>query len=114
MNFEIEVVNVSDEEDVQTLRMSRSLERQILVFRDDNANVETIPFANSNSRRTRACKLLGVQVKPNKKLERKRMWLFASSSTIIAHAINNFTCGEKDLLKTVEMTKFITFQTLQS
>ncbi len=49
MNFEIEVVNVSDEEDVQTLQMPRSLERQTHVFKDDNANVATTPSSNSYS-----------------------------------------------------------------
>jgi hypothetical protein len=101
MNFETEVVNVSDEEDVQTLWMPRSLERQTLVFRDDNANVGTTPFVNSNSPRTRACKLHGMQGKPNKKLERKRRRLSTSSSTI-AHAINNFT----HVVKEIELKKW--------
>jgi hypothetical protein len=72
MNFEIEVVNVSDEKDVQTLQMPRSLERQTPVFRDDNANFGTTPSSNSYSPRTRACKLPSVQGKANKKLERKK------------------------------------------
>jgi hypothetical protein len=72
MNFEIEVVNVSDEKDVQTLQMPRSLERQTHVFSDDNANVGTTPSSNSYSPRTRACKLPSVQGKANKKLERKK------------------------------------------
>jgi hypothetical protein len=114
MNSEIEVVNVSDEEDVQTLRMPRSPKRQTHVFKDDSANVETTPSTNFNSPRTRACKLFGVQSKPNKKLERKKRPLSTSSSTI-AHAINNFTHVMKEIeLKKIEMTKFITSQMLQS
>jgi hypothetical protein len=54
MNFETEVVNVSDEEDVQTPRMPSSRERQTLMSRDDNANVRTTPFVNFDSLRTRA------------------------------------------------------------
>jgi len=72
MNSEIEVVNVSDEKDVQTLRMPRSPERQTPMFRDEDVNVGTIPFVNSDSPRIGACKLPGVQGKPNKKLERKK------------------------------------------
>jgi hypothetical protein len=48
MNFVTKVVNVSDEEDVQTLQMPRSPKRQTRVFRDDNANVGTTPSFNSN------------------------------------------------------------------
>jgi hypothetical protein len=60
MNSKTEVVNVSDEEDVQTPRMPSSRERQTLMFGDDNANVRTSPFINFDSLRTRACKLFGV------------------------------------------------------
>ncbi len=40
MNFEIEVMNVSDEEDVQIFQMPSNLERQILVFGDDMQMLE--------------------------------------------------------------------------
>jgi hypothetical protein len=72
MNYETKVVNVSNEEDVQTPRMSSSLEKQTPMFGNDNANVGTTPSANSNNPRTRACKLPCVQGKPNKKLKRKK------------------------------------------
>jgi hypothetical protein len=72
MNFETEVVNVSDEEDVQTPWMSSNFEKQTPMFGNDNANVGTTPSTNSDSPRTRACKLPCVQGKPNKKLERKK------------------------------------------
>jgi len=42
------------------------------MFGDDNSNVGTTQFLNFDSSKTRACKLLHVQGKPNKKLERKR------------------------------------------
>jgi hypothetical protein len=84
------------------------------MLRDDNVNVGTTPFANSYSPRTRACKLLGVQGKPNKKLERKKRW-FSTCSSTIAHAINNFTHVVKEIeLKKMEMKIFITSQMLQS
>jgi hypothetical protein len=40
MNFEIEVMNVSDEEDVQIFQMFSNLERLILVFGDDMQMLE--------------------------------------------------------------------------
>ncbi len=46
MNFETKIVNVSDEENVQAPQMPSSLERQILVFGDNNTNVGIAPFAN--------------------------------------------------------------------
>jgi hypothetical protein len=49
MNSKTKVVNVSDEEDVQTLRMPSSCERQTLVFRNDNENVRTTPSVSSDS-----------------------------------------------------------------
>jgi len=72
MNFETKVVNVSDEKDVQIVQMLRSPKRQIPMFRDDTVNVGTTSFVNLDSPRTGACKLPGVQGKPNKKLERKK------------------------------------------
>jgi hypothetical protein len=67
------------------------------MFGDDNANVGTTQSVNFDNLRTRACKLLGVQGKTNKKLERKKRQLSTCSSKI-ANAINNFThvCGERD------------------
>jgi hypothetical protein len=41
MNSEIEVVNVSVKEDVQTPQMPNSHQRQTPMFGDDNANVGT-------------------------------------------------------------------------
>ncbi len=58
-------------------------------------------------------KLLSVQGKPKKKLERKKRRLFIVSS-IIVDAITNFTIGERDWNVKMEMKKFITFQMLQS
>jgi hypothetical protein len=49
MNFETKIVNVSDEEDVQTPQMPSNLERQIPVFGDNNTNVGIAPFANCDS-----------------------------------------------------------------
>jgi hypothetical protein len=49
LNFETKIVNVSDEEDVQTPQMLNSLDRQILVFGDNNTNVGIAPFANCDS-----------------------------------------------------------------
>ncbi len=49
MNFETKIVNVSDEEDVQTPQLPSNLDRQILVFGDNNTNVEIGPFANCDS-----------------------------------------------------------------
>jgi hypothetical protein len=72
MNSNNKVVNVSDEKDVQTPHMLSRLEKQIPMFRDDNANIGTTPSTNSNSPRIRACKLPYVQGKPNKKLEMKK------------------------------------------
>jgi hypothetical protein len=40
MNFKIEVMNVSDEEDVQIFQMPSNLERKILVFVDDMQMLE--------------------------------------------------------------------------
>jgi hypothetical protein len=40
MNYEIEVVNVSDEEDVQTPQMPNNSQKQTPVFGDDNASLE--------------------------------------------------------------------------
>jgi hypothetical protein len=114
MNFDNEIVNVNDENDVQTPQMPSSLERQILVFGDDNANIETTPFVNYDSFRTRACMLPSVQGEPNKKLKRKKRRL-SPCSFAIANAINNFTHVVKkiEFLK-MEMTNFITCQMLQS
>jgi hypothetical protein len=47
MNFETKVVNVSDEKDVQTPCVPSSLERQIPMFGDDNANVGTTRICKS-------------------------------------------------------------------
>jgi len=96
MNSDIEVMNVNDEEDVQTLQMPSRCKRQTPMFEDDNTNVGTTLLVNFDSLTTRACKLLSVQGKPNKKLERKRKWLSIVSSTI-ADAINNFTHVMKDI-----------------
>jgi hypothetical protein len=52
--------------------MPSSPKRQTLVFGDDNANVGTTPSTNFDSPKTRACKLFGVQGKPNKKLKIKK------------------------------------------
>ncbi len=114
MNFETKVVNVSDEKDVQTSCVPSSPERQIPMFGDDNANVETTPSVSSNSFRIRACKLPSVQRKFNKKLKWKKRRLFTSSS-VITYAINKFTHVVKEIefLK-MEMTKFITPQMLQN
>jgi hypothetical protein len=71
INFETKVVNVTDEKDVQTPCVPSSPERQIPMFGDDNASVGITPSINSNSLRTKACKLLNVQRKHNKKLKRK-------------------------------------------
>ncbi len=65
-------MNVNDKKDVQTPCVPSNLERQTPMFGDDNANVGTTPSANSNSLRTRACKLPSVQRKPNKKFKRKK------------------------------------------
>jgi hypothetical protein len=114
MNLEIKVVNVNDEEDVQTPQMLVALRGKLLCFEDDNANVGITLSINFGSPRTRACKLPSVQAKPNKKLERKKKRLSIGSSTI-ADAINNFTHLMKEIeLKKMEMTKFITFQMLQN
>jgi len=43
MKFKIEVVNVSDEEDLQTPWMLNNPEKQFFWFGDDNANVRTTP-----------------------------------------------------------------------
>jgi hypothetical protein len=113
MNFETKVVNVNDEKNIQAPCVPDSLKWQIPMFGDDNANVGTTPSANSNSLRTRACKLLSVQRKPNKKLKREKRWLFTSSS-IITYAINiSHMEKEIEFLK-MEMTKFITPQMLQN
>jgi hypothetical protein len=84
------------------------------VFGDDNGNVGNTPFVSSNGPKIKACKLLGVQRKPNKKLKRKKRQLFIGSF-VIADIINNFTHVVKEIeFKKWEMTKFITFQMLQS
>ncbi len=71
--------------------------RQTPMFGDDNANVGTTQSVNFDNPRTKACKLLSVQGKANKKLKRKKRRLSIGSSTI-ANAINNFTHvrGERD------------------
>ncbi len=54
--------------------MTSSFKRQTLVFKDDNANIGTTTPSTSNSDtlKTRACKLHSVQGKPNKKLKKKK------------------------------------------
>ncbi len=53
-----------------------------------------------------------VKGKPNNKLKKKKKRLSIGSSTI-ANAIN-FTRGEGNSIKKMEMKKFITFQMLQN
>jgi hypothetical protein len=114
MKSEIKVVNVSDEEDVQTPRMHDNPKRQTHVFGDDKANVRITPSASYDSPITKACNLPCVQGKLNKKLKRKKRWL-SISSYIITNAINNFTHLVKEIeLKKMEMTKFVTSQMLQN
>jgi hypothetical protein len=96
MNFEIKIVNVSDEKDVQTPCVPSSPKRQIPMFGDNNADVGTTASTNSNSLKTRACKLPNVQRKPNKKLKRKKRQLFMSSFAI-TYAINKFTQMVKEI-----------------
>ncbi len=96
MNSNIEIVNVNDEEDVQTPLMPNSPERQTLVFGDDNANVETTPSINFDNFRTRACTLPSVQGEPNKKLKRKKRRLSPCSFAIV-DAIINFTHVVKEI-----------------
>jgi hypothetical protein len=101
MNSKTKVVNVSDEEDVQTPQMPSNPKKQFFLFGDGNANVRTTPFANSNSLKTRACKLLNVKGKPNKKLKKKKRRL-SIGSFAIANAIN-FT----DVVKEIELKKWV-------
>jgi hypothetical protein len=55
-----------------------------------------------------------VQGKPNKKVKRKRRWLFTSSFAI-ANAIINFTHVMKEFkIFKIEMMKFITSQMLHN
>jgi hypothetical protein len=79
--------------------MPNNLEKQFFLFGDDNANVRTTPFANFDSLKTKACKLLNVKGKPNKKLKKKKRLSIGSS--IIADAIN-FT----HVVKEIELKKW--------
>ncbi len=54
------------------------------------------PSINSNSPKTKACKLHTMQGKPNKKLKKKKRRLF-TCSIAIANAINNFTHVVKEI-----------------
>jgi hypothetical protein len=51
--------------------MPSTLEKQIHVYGEDNANVKNIPSIDSNSLKIRACKLFDVQRKFNEKFKRK-------------------------------------------
>jgi hypothetical protein len=83
------------------------------VFGDDITNVRTIPFANSNNPKIRACKLLSVNKKPNKRANRKKK--FPTGSFAILDAMINFINVMKKLeLEKMKLKKFITFQMLQS
>jgi hypothetical protein len=96
--------------------MTSSFKRQTLVFKDDNANIGTTTPSTSNSDtlKTRACKLHSVQGKPNKKLKKKKRWLSTCSFTIV-NVINNFihVVKEIEFLK-MEMIKFVTSWMLQN
>jgi len=108
-------MNVSDKKDVilETPHIFSSLERHILVFGDHITNVTTIPFANSNNPRTRACKFPSVKRKPNKRVDRKKKLLIRSFA--ILDAMINFIDVMKKLeLKKMKLKKFIASQMLQS
>jgi len=84
------------------------------VFGDDITNVRTIPFANSNNLKTKACKLSSVKKKPNKRLDRKKKKL-STRSFVILDAIINFINVMKNLeLEKMKLKNFITSQMLQS
>jgi len=70
------------------------------MFGDNNGNVGNTLFANSNNLKIKACKLLGVQGKPNKKLKKKKMQL-SIGSFLIVDTINNFT----HVVKEIELKK---------
>ncbi len=88
------------------------LEIKIVNACDEKDFVPKRPQISNNSRNKLS--VPNVQGKPNKKVKRKRRWLFISSFTI-ANAIINFTHVTKKFeINKMEMMKFITSQMLQN
>jgi hypothetical protein len=103
-NFE-----VSDEDVTQGIQEHSSPPQQVPFL-----VVVLAPSIGSNTLRTRACKLPGVQSKANKKMESKRRKLDASSFAI-TNAIKEFSKGVKDIEKMkMEMIERIATQLLQN
>ncbi len=98
---------MNDDDVTHGIQKHYSSPQQTPIFGHGNEEEAHAPSIDSNTLRTRACKLLNVQSKTNKRMENKRKKLDESSSTI-ADAIKEISKGVKEIEKMkMEMTKRI-------
>jgi hypothetical protein len=97
---------VNDDDVTQGTQDHSNPPQQAPIFGHGNEEVDA-PSIGSDTPRTRACKLLSVQGKANKRMESKRRKLDAGSFTII-DAIKEFSKGVKEIENMkMEMTERI-------
>jgi len=113
-HFEVQTFEVSDEDVTEGIQEHSNPPQQVLVFSHGKEEEVHAPSIGSNTLRTRACKLLNVQGKANKRMESKRRKLDAGSFAI-TDAIKEFSKGVKEIEKMkMEETKRITTQLFQN
>jgi len=86
---------VSDDDVTQGTQEHSSPAQKAPVFGHGNEEEVRVPFIGLDAPRSKACKLLGVQGKANKRMENKRRKLDAGSFTI-ANVIKEFLEGVRD------------------
>jgi len=98
---------VNDDDVTQGTQDHSNPPQQAPIFGHGNEEEVDAPSIGSDTPRTRACKLLSVQGKANKKMENKRRKLDADSFTI-NDAIKEFSEGVKEIKNMkMEMTERI-------
>jgi hypothetical protein len=71
-HFKVQTFEVNDDDATDGIQKHSSPLQQTLVFGHGNEKEVHVPSVSSNTPRTRACKLLNVQGKANKRMENKR------------------------------------------
>jgi hypothetical protein len=92
---EVQTFEVSDDDVTQGTQEHSSPAQKAPVFGHGNEEEVRVPFIGLDAPRSKACKLLGVQGKANKRMENKRRKLDAGSFTI-ANVIKEFLEGVRD------------------
>ncbi len=111
---EVQTFEVNDDDVTQGIHEHSSPPQQAPIFGHGNEEEVHAPSAGSDTPKTRACKLFGVQGKVNKRMENKRRKLDASFFAIV-DAIKEFSEGVKEIEKMImEMTERIATYMLQS